>query len=68
LNTPEFIFKKAEEAGLKIPKGFPNPFGFKPLLLSISLKKVSSEELDRKIFKHIIEAFKNNFIKLMLPS
>jgi hypothetical protein len=65
LNTEPFIFKMLKESGFEIPKGFKNPFANKPILMSISLPKYSSEEVEKKVFKGIIDAFKNNIVKVL---
>ena len=60
--------KKLKESNLKVPhqpQSYQSPYMNKMLLLSISLRKFSSGDVDRKVFKYIFDNFKSNVVQLL---
>jgi len=64
LNNKETILPRLKEAGIKASH-YKSPYMNKMLLLSISLPKYSSEDVERKVFKNIIENFKKQLVDIL---
>ena len=64
LNNKASIAAKLKEAGVRASH-YKSPYMNKMLLLSISLPKYSSEDVERKVFKHIIDNLKKRIVDIL---